>query len=410
MFNLPTKMNTARDSLSSLWFEHDSWRSTWCTLPKLVTLTVCLIVAVYATNLLVIVLSLVKLAMTFFCIFSFFTWFYLLYAHFNTVGSPKRVVAVATNSIISTQRDPYVKVANSASAKNTKNLIYTGGGGESTISLDDKLIFFIFLFFFFVEFFMQFVLFNMNSTLSGEFVSSFSNETYATTDFIDYVYSLLITTNGGGSGVREAPAAAETDTGTRTGKTSQLLFILMLISPIVYLIFVYFESNLSRFNSGPNVTLTKYKYKLVAFVLFICLVRFYGIVYLETILPESICAYFVYFCALAGILFSHYIQFIISSRLLTASSSSSSSMMIDNFLAANGYFAHNDNGRMFKSLYETSNLSNAGFNTRQQQHSKNSRNNSNIFKRRTSLPTFLTKFDKVSVVVFTLIIIFRLLI
>jgi hypothetical protein len=128
------------------------------------------------------------------------------------------------------------------------------------------------------------------------------------------------------------------------------------------------------------------------FVLSICGVRLLGSIYLFEIIPWSFNAYFVYFCSLSGVLFSHYIRRILD-EINPYLKSSNQNQFINkkiNVMTGNNY------------LKCASNVSNALSNGQANKTNKIKRklniNSIDSFKRRTSLPTIPLRNDKVSLI------------
>ena len=135
------------------------------------------------------------------------------------------------------------------------------------LSLNETHVYLLFSTCFISEFFIQFFTFNFKSIL----YESISNRTLTRTE--------------GSPHPTSASPSFELIVET---------FYQVIITSLTCL-FTFFYSNIK-----PN------QYTL--FLLFICLMRFYATIYLSHLIPLQVCSYLTYFCALAGIIFSKYIE------------------------------------------------------------------------------------------------------
>lgn len=163
-----------------------------------------------------------------------------------------------------------------------------------------------------------------------------------------------------------------------------------------------------------NFSLTK---ENIIYISLISSTRFFGSVYLSDVIPSSICSYFIYLCALGGILFS----FIVKNSLMINDNLNLCNIEIsfikksqENWYGLNGRLSNgiakqlskrNDRSILLRNETDSSNLENnvsdASINENLLKSNRIRRKLSNaslLNKRRTSLPTSIgqTKSEKVS--------------
>lgn len=163
-----------------------------------------------------------------------------------------------------------------------------------------------------------------------------------------------------------------------------------------------------------NFSLTK---ENIIYIILISSTRFFGSVYLSDVIPSSICSYFIYLCALGGILFS----FIVKNSLMINDNLNLCNIEIsfikksqENWYGPNGRLSNgiakqlskrNDRSILLRNETDSSNLENnvsdASINENLLKSNRIRRKLSNaslLNKRRTSLPTSIgqTKSEKVS--------------
>jgi hypothetical protein len=176
-----------------------------------------------------------------------------------------------------------------------------------------------------------------------------------------------------------------TSRNTHVQKPNHLAYsnVINLANEIAQFVFILVVGTITNFFFTSKLTESFF------FVMSICGARLLGSIYLFEMIPWSFNAYFIYFCSLSGVLFSHYVRRILNEinpnfKLFSQNQS-------------NGKIDMTNDDSFIKCA---SNISNALFNGQANKTIKLKRkfnmNSIDSFKRRTSLPTIPLKSDKVS--------------
>jgi hypothetical protein len=260
----------------------------------------------------------------------------------------------------------------------------------------DTRIFVLLLTCFTSEFLIQFTVFNTNlftnvksfndliKYLNSTYYSQFSFETYDDNNYNNMIYKdELELINNNNNNYQST------------------------ITSLNYLFYYLVENFHNAILIGLTCTLTNCLYtkrlninENLFIVLVVFLTRFYGTVNFSSLIPKTICAYFTYFCAFSGVLFSKYLEnFLNIFNFKNDNKINDSNGQHENKIKLN---QDNKIDLIIKNLAKNDNKLKSGSNIDSKVTSRSSKwnkflnfnNNFINFKRRTSLPTISAKCEK----------------